>query len=69
MTTHDLIWSIVVPDGNEPQIPIASMPGISRLNISEAAKTAKLACELGVHALAIFPHIDPSKKRYTVVKP
>ena len=62
LTSRDLIWSIIVHEGNEPQVPIASMPGIARLNISEATKTAKLAAELGIHAVAIFPHIDPSKK-------
>jgi porphobilinogen synthase len=38
------------------------MPGVSRMNVDEAAKAAKRAEELGIPAVAIFPHIDPSKK-------
>ena len=36
----DLIWSMVVHDGKEPRIPVASMPGMERLNVAEAAKAA-----------------------------
>lgn len=38
------------------------MPGIDRLNVDEAAKAAQRAAALGIPAIAIFPHIDPSKK-------
>ena len=62
LTTSDLIWSIIVHDGDEPRIPIPSLPEISRLNVAEAAKTAKVASELGIPAIAIFPHIDPNLK-------
>ena len=38
------------------------MPGVDRLNIEEAAKAAVRARELGIPAIAVFPHIDGSKK-------
>ena len=62
LSTSDLIWSIIVHDGDEPRVPIKSLPEISRLNVSEAAKTAKVASELGIQAIAIFPHINPALK-------
>ena len=58
----DLIWSMVVHDGETPKIPVEALPGLNRLNVSEAAAAAKRAEQLGIPAIAIFPHIDPSKK-------
>ena len=62
LTTDDLVWALIVHDGEDPRIPVKSMPGVDRLNIDEAVKAAKRAKELGIPALALFPHIDPSKK-------
>lgn len=58
----DLIWSMVVHDGDEGKIPVGSMPGLFRLNVDEAAKAARRARDLGIPAIAMFPHIDPSRK-------
>ncbi|PIB97031.1 porphobilinogen synthase [Caulobacter sp. X] len=57
----DLIWSMVVHEG-EGTIPVASMPGVDRLSVKEAAKAAVRARDLGIPAIAIFPHIDGSRK-------
>lgn len=62
LTPHDLIWSMVVHDGPEARIPVASMPGMERLSVKEAAKAAVQARELGIPAIAVFPHIDGAKK-------
>ena len=62
LSPSDLIWSIIVHDGDDARIPVASMPGNDRLNIREAAKAARRARELAIPAIAIFPHIDPAKK-------
>jgi len=61
LTPDDLIWSMVVHDG-EGRIPVASMPGVERLSVSEAAKAAREARSLGIPAIAIFPHIDGALK-------
>jgi porphobilinogen synthase len=61
LTPADLIWSMVVHDG-EGQVPVASMPGISRLSVKAAAAAAKEAKALGIPAIAVFPHIDGAKK-------
>jgi porphobilinogen synthase len=62
LTPADLIWSMVVHDGENPKIPVAAMPGVDRLNVAEAAAAAKRAQALGIPAIAIFPHIDPARK-------
>ena len=62
LTPADLIWSMVVHDGDAPRIPVAAMPGMERLNVAEAASAAKRASALGIPAIAIFPHIDPKHK-------
>lgn len=65
LTPADLIWSMVVHDGNEPKVPVGSMPGLYRLNIEEAAKAARRAKALSIPAIAIFPHINPAHKDET----
>ena len=62
LTPADLIWSMVVHDGDAPRIPVDAMPGVERLNVAEAAAAAKRAEKLGIPAIAIFPHIDPRFK-------
>ena len=62
LTPADLIWSMVVHDGEEPRIPVAAMPGLERLNVQEAAAAAIRARDLGIPAIAIFPHINPAHK-------
>jgi len=61
LTPADLIWSMVVHDG-EGQIPVGSMPGISRFSVKDCAAAAKEAKALGIPAIAVFPHIDGAKK-------
>jgi porphobilinogen synthase len=58
----DLIWSLVVHDGPGARIPVASMPGVDRLSIAEAARAAVEARALGIPAIAVFPYIDGAKK-------
>jgi porphobilinogen synthase len=58
----DLIWSIVVHDGADREIPVASMPGVARLSVAAAADAAKHAAKLGIPAIAVFPFVDAAKK-------
>jgi len=62
VTPADLIWSMVVHDGEQDRIPVPSMPGMERLSVREAAKAAVRARAMGIPAIAVFPHIDGSKK-------
>jgi porphobilinogen synthase len=61
LAPSDLIWSMVVHEG-EGVIPVASMPGVERLSVRDAAKAAVRARDLGIPAIAIFPHIDGARK-------
>jgi porphobilinogen synthase len=58
----DLIWSMVVHDGAEDRIAVASMPGVDRYSVKEAARAAVQARDLGIPAIAVFPYIDGDKK-------
>lgn len=62
LSTDDLIWALVIHDGAEDEIPVAAMPGTARLSVRAAANAAKRAADLGIPAIAIFPHIDARKK-------
>jgi porphobilinogen synthase len=62
LSTDDLIWAMVVHEGREDEIPVAAMPGVTRLSVSAAANAAKRAQKLGIPAIAVFPHIDAAKK-------
>ena len=62
LSADDLIWAMVVHDGSEDEIPVASMPGAPRLSVRAAAQAAKRAAKLGIPAIAVFPHIDPARK-------
>ena len=62
LTPDDLIWAIVVSESADPRQPVAAMPGADRLSVAATAKAARRARDLGIPALALFPHIDPAKK-------
>jgi len=61
LTPADLIWSMVVHEG-EGEIPVAAMPGVARLSVQGCAEAARQARSLGIPAIAVFPHIDGAKK-------
>jgi porphobilinogen synthase len=61
LTPADLIWSMVVHEG-DGQVPVTAMPGVARLSVKDAAAAAKEARALGVPAIAVFPHIDGAAK-------
>lgn len=62
LTKNDLIWALIVHDGTEPRIPVSALPGVDRLNLDQAVEAARTARDLGIPALALFPHIDPALK-------
>lgn len=62
LTPADLVWPLIVHDGKEDRVPVASMPGVSRLSPKAAAEAAKEAHSLGIPLLALFPNVDGSIK-------
>ncbi len=62
LSVDDLIWPVFVHDGPEPEIAVASMPGVFRYSIARLVEQAARARELGIPAIALFPATEPSKK-------
>ena len=62
LTPADLIWPLIVHDGDEDRQPVASMPGVFRLSPKEAAKAAVEARDLGIPMVALFPNVNDSLK-------
>jgi porphobilinogen synthase len=56
---------MVVHDGTEARLPVASMPGTFRYSRTEAVKVALEAQALGIAMIAVFPYIDASLKNAT----
>jgi porphobilinogen synthase len=57
LSTDDLIYPMFITDGNTPREPIASMPGIDRVNPDQMLVEAGEAFSLGIPAIALFPVI------------
>ena len=62
LTANDLIWPLFVVEGSGERQDIASMPGVQRLSIDLLVEAARLAADLGIPAIAVFPSVDPSLK-------
>lgn len=62
LTPADLIWTIILSDADTPRSPIPSMPGVDRVSLSEVVNEAVRARDLGIPAIALFPHINPKFK-------
>ncbi|MEG1453852.1 porphobilinogen synthase [Brevundimonas sp.] len=62
LTPSDLIWPIVVHDGEEDKVAVSSMPDMFRLSRKEAVNAAREARDLGIPMIALFPNIAHSPK-------
>ncbi|MBF0392280.1 MAG: porphobilinogen synthase [Alphaproteobacteria bacterium] len=62
VTVDDLIWPVFVTEGRGVRDPIASMPGVFRHSIDTLLEALAEAKDLGIPAIALFPHVDPSLK-------
>src|SRR5690348_2931174 len=63
LTPADLILPVFVQEGTGVvRDDVASMPGVARLSIDALLQVAEKAQELGVPALALFPHLEDDKK-------
>jgi porphobilinogen synthase len=58
LTTADLIWPLFIAEGR--RTPVASMPGVDRLSVEDAAREAERAARLDIPCLALFPYTDPT---------
>ena len=62
LRVEDLIAPLFVVDGRGRPEPVASMPGISRLTITDLVKECRELHQLGVPAVALFPKLDARLK-------
>ena len=62
LTPNDLIWTVFVCEGEGRSEPVGSMPGIERLSADLLAEQARVAHDLGIPALAIFPQTPAAAK-------
>ena len=62
LRVEDLIAPLFVVDGKGRPEPIASMPGVSRFNITDLVKECRELHGLGVPAVALFPKLDARLK-------
>src|SRR6478735_8769773 len=62
VTVNDLIFPIFVVEGQNQEIPITSMPGISRFSADRMMDEIAACVDLGVKAFAPFPVISENKK-------
>ncbi len=62
LSADDLIWTMIVSDSVKSREAVTSLPGVERVDIDNLVKDAKRAYDLGIPAIAIFPHINPKLK-------
>lgn len=62
LTTDDLIWPVFVRDGEGVEEPIHSMPGVLRRSVDKIAEAARMAQDLGIPAICLFPYTDAALK-------
>lgn len=67
-SANDLIWTLVITDSEVKRTAVPSLPGVDRLNIEALIQEAKEACDLGIPAIALFPHIEPALKDATATE-
>jgi porphobilinogen synthase len=58
----DLIWPVFIQEGMNTETPIASMPGVFRITLDLLKEKTKLANQLGIKAVALFPLVKPELK-------
>lgn len=62
LSPDHLIAPLFVIEGKNQIVPVASMPGQSRLSIDELVKEVKLLYSLGIKCVALFPAIEEKLK-------
>jgi len=62
LTVDDLIWPVFVTEGRQHEEPVPSMPGVVRYTVDRMVEAVARARDLGIPAVALFPHVDPAAK-------
>jgi porphobilinogen synthase len=56
LAPSDFIWPLFVCEGSECEEPIGSLPGVSRWSVDKLPGRVRLAAELGIPCVALFPN-------------
>jgi porphobilinogen synthase len=62
LSSADFIYPVFVLDGKGQEQDVASMPGVSRKSIDLLLEELRVARDLGIPSVALFPVIDQDKK-------
>ncbi|MGB5630813.1 MAG: porphobilinogen synthase [Woeseiaceae bacterium] len=62
LSSADFIYPVFVLEGKGNEQDVASMPGVSRKSIDLLLKELRVARDLGIPSVALFPVIDQDKK-------
>jgi porphobilinogen synthase len=62
VSVDDLIWPIFLVAGSGQSVPVASMPGVTRVSLDRLAAHVAPAAKLGIPAIALFPATPAEKK-------
>ena len=52
----DFIWPLFICEGSDCEEPIGSLPGVSRWSVDKLPDRVRLAAELGIPCVALFPN-------------
>ena len=56
LSVGDLIWPVFVRSGEGIEEPVPSMPGVVRRSVDKVADAARMAADLGIGAICVFPY-------------
>ena len=56
LSVDDFIWPIFVRSGNGIEEPVPSMPGVMRRSVDKCVEAARMAADLGIPAICLFPY-------------
>lgn len=62
ISVDDLIWPLFICEGSKKIEPVLAMPGVFRYSIDTVVDAIDEAKNLGIPAIALFPHVESSLK-------
>jgi porphobilinogen synthase len=62
LSPADLIWPLFVTEGEAVEVPILSLPGVSRWSVDQIVVRAAEAIDLGIPCIALFPNTQPDRR-------
>jgi porphobilinogen synthase len=65
LSPSDLIWPLFVTSGKGLEEPIATLPGVSRWSVDLIADRARVARDLGIPCIALFPNTPQDRRSDT----